>query len=112
MYEDTDFCRMYVPRLKRKASTLEEAVEQCMFRVRDIIDPKAPAAGSVFVYTHTHTHTHTHGTSSTPKRCWVRFRFVPATPPHVVAPMSPRFSTPHPLPPPSPLGFRGLNSFK
>ena len=45
MYEDTDFCRMYVPRLKRKASTLEEAVEQCMFRVRDIIDPKAPAAG-------------------------------------------------------------------
>jgi len=35
------------PRFKRKASTLDEAVEQCMFRVRDIIDPKAPADGCV-----------------------------------------------------------------
>ena len=37
------------PRFKRKASTLEEAVDQCMFRVRDIIDPSAPAQGSLFL---------------------------------------------------------------
>eukprot|EP00802_Teleaulax_amphioxeia_P020112 Tamp_20380.p2 GENE.Tamp_20380~~Tamp_20380.p2 ORF type:complete len:176 (+),score=41.04 Tamp_20380:616-1143(+) len=40
------------PRFKRKASTLDEAVEQCMFRVRDIIDPKAPADGAILRLEH------------------------------------------------------------
>lgn len=40
------------PRFTRKASTLDEAIEQCMFRVRDIIDPKAPEKGTILQLEH------------------------------------------------------------
>lgn len=34
-------------RFKRRAYTAEEAAEQCMFRVLDVVDPEAPAAGPI-----------------------------------------------------------------
>ena len=40
------------PRFKRKAATLDEAVEQCMFRVKDIIDPESPQDGAIIVLEH------------------------------------------------------------
>ena len=39
-------------RFKRQAHTLDDAVDQCMFRTLDIIDPKNPAAGVLFRLEH------------------------------------------------------------
>lgn len=39
-------------RFKRRAETLEQAVEQSMFRVLDVVDPDAPEAGPLFRLEH------------------------------------------------------------
>mmetsp|Transcript_22881 Transcript_22881/g.54148 ORF Transcript_22881/g.54148 Transcript_22881/m.54148 type:complete len:149 (-) Transcript_22881:1942-2388(-) len=40
------------PRFKRKAETLEQAQTQCMFRVKDIVDPAQPEAAPSIVLEH------------------------------------------------------------
>jgi len=40
------------PRFKRKARTLDEALDQCMFRVLDLVDPEDPEAGPIVQLEH------------------------------------------------------------
>eukprot|EP00967_Tisochrysis_lutea_P140052 scaffold255313_cov28-Tisochrysis_lutea.AAC.1 len=39
-------------RFKRRAYTLDDAVDQCMFRILDVVDPDAPAAGPILRLEH------------------------------------------------------------
>mmetsp|Transcript_13732 Transcript_13732/g.20983 ORF Transcript_13732/g.20983 Transcript_13732/m.20983 type:complete len:375 (+) Transcript_13732:134-1258(+) len=40
------------PRFKRRAYTMNEAIDQCMFRCIDIVDPDEPAAGPIIKLEH------------------------------------------------------------
>ena len=39
-------------RFKRRAYTKEEAVDQCMFRILDVVDPLHPEDGPIFRFEH------------------------------------------------------------
>lgn len=50
-----DRCRNYLyvnPRFKRRAYTKEQALDQCMFRILDIVDPLDPQSGPILQLEH------------------------------------------------------------